>query len=43
MSTTINADFYVKNMKYELIPAKFLTGCDGNPVMNPNSPNNPIN
>jgi hypothetical protein len=38
-----SAQFYVMNMKDELVPAKFLMGLDGNYVINPNSPINNVN
>lgn len=37
------APFYVKSMSNQLVPAKFLTDAQGNPIVNPNSTPNTIN
>ena len=37
------AQFYVKDANGNLVPAKFLSGCDGNYVVNPNTTQNTVN
>jgi hypothetical protein len=39
--SSVDAPFYVKSKSGALVPAKFLTDVDGNPVINPNQTSNP--